>query len=100
MSMPYDPRGQQPYYPSPQNGLGTGGFVCGLVGLIFSFVPIIGLVAWPLVIVGVVLSAIGVSKANRQLANNKGLATAGVVLSIIGLVICFMWLTPAFYAHY
>jgi Na+/H+-dicarboxylate symporter len=83
--------GQAAYQQTPSNGMGTAGFVCGLVGLVFSFIPIIGLIAWPLVIIGLVLSAIGMSHANKGRATNKGLATAGLVVSVIGLAICIIW---------
>lgn len=94
MSQPYYP--QPPYPPQqtmapPQNGLGTAGFVLGLIGLIFSPIPVIGVIAWPLVILGLVFSLIGVSRASKRRATNKGLAIAGVVLSAIGLVICVLW---------
>jgi hypothetical protein len=75
----------------PSNGLGTAGFVVGLIGLVLSFVPLIGVVAWPLVILGIVFSAIGISKASKGRATNKGLAIAGLVVSVIGLVICILW---------
>lgn len=82
----------QPAYQQAQNnGMGTSGFVCGLVGLVFSFIPIIGVVAWPLVIIGIALSAVGMNYANQGRASNKGLATAGLVVSIIGLVMCILW---------
>ncbi|WP_433265886.1 MmpS family transport accessory protein [Actinosynnema sp. CS-041913] len=75
----------------PQNGLGTAGFVLGLLGLLFSFLPVIGLVAWPLVILGLVLGAVGIVRASSGRATNKGLAVAGVVLSAAGLVVCILW---------
>lgn len=78
-----------------KNGLGTAGFVLGLVGLIFAFIPIIGVVAWPLTILGLVFGIIGTLRAGRGQANNKGMAIAGTVLSAVGLVICFLW-TVAF----
>lgn len=75
----------------PSNGLGTAGFVLGLIGLVFSFIPVIGLVAWPLVILGIIFSAIGVGRAAKGRATNKGLAIAGLVVSVIGLVVCVVW---------
>jgi hypothetical protein len=75
----------------PSNGLGTAGFVLGLIGLLFSFIPVIGVVAWPLVILGIVFSAVGMGKASKGRATNKGLAIAGLVLSIVGLAICVVW---------
>jgi hypothetical protein len=74
-----------------QNGVGTAGFVLGLVGFLLSFIPIIGLVAWPLVILGLVLGLIGVARARKGRATNRGLAIAGVVLSVLGLVVCVLW---------
>lgn len=75
----------------PSNGLGTAGFVVGLIGLLFSFIPLIGVVAWPLVILGIIFSAVGISKAAKGRATNKGLAIAGLVVSIAGLVVCILW---------
>jgi hypothetical protein len=74
-----------------QNGLGTAGFVLGLIGLLFSFIPIVGVVAWPLVILGLVLSLVGVVRARSGRASNGGLAIAGVVLSALGLLVCVLW---------
>jgi hypothetical protein len=78
-----------------KNGLGTAGFVLGLVGLIFAFIPLIGVVAWPLVILGLIFGIVGTLRASRGQASNKGLAITAVVLSALGLVICIIW-TAAF----
>ena len=75
----------------PKNGLGTAGFVLGLVGLVFAFIPLIGVVAWPLVIIGLILSLVGLSRVRKGVATNKGLAIAGIVCSAVGLVICILW---------
>lgn len=75
----------------PKNGLGTAGFVLGLIGLLFSFLPIVGVVAWPMVILGLIFSLIGYGRGRSGGATNKGLALAGVILSVIGLVICVLW---------
>jgi amino acid transporter len=79
-------------YRPQRNGLGTAGFVLGLVGLVFSPIPIVGVVAWPLVILGLILATIGYRRTRKGLATNTGLSIAGMVLSIIGLVICIIWL--------
>jgi hypothetical protein len=95
--MTYPPYQQHPYgaVRQPQNGMGVAGFVLGIVGLVFSFIPLIGLIAWPLVIIGVVLSGVGLSKAKRGEANNLGLAVAGLVTSAIGLILCIAWVAAA-----
>ncbi|MEU8639575.1 MmpS family transport accessory protein [Amycolatopsis sp. NPDC048633] len=83
-------------YPAPQaapprNGLGTAGFVLGLVGLVFSPIPFVGVVAWPLVVLGLILSAVGVARVRAGKATNKGLSIAGVVVSVLGLVVSILW---------
>src|SRR3954447_1534691 len=75
---------QQPYgvppgygYPqaAPSNGMGVGGFVTGLLGLIFCWVPWLGVL---LSVVGVVLSGVGISQGKKKGAG-IGLAVAGLV---------------------
>ncbi len=81
---------QQPAQ-QPRNGLGTSGFVLGLIGLVFSVIPIVGVVAWPLVILGVIFSAIGFARTRSGAATNTGLSIAGLAVSVVGLVICILW---------
>jgi hypothetical protein len=81
---PQAPYPQAPYpgRPVPPNGLGIAGFVTGLVGLLFSWVPVFGLI---LAGCGVVLSAVGMSQSTRTGAH-KGLAVAGLVLGIVASI--------------
>lgn len=60
------------------NGLGTAGFILALLALIFCRVPVLDWILW---ILGLVLSFCGVFKAP------KGLAIAGLVISLIGLIL-------------
>ncbi|WP_433287806.1 DUF4352 domain-containing protein [Pseudonocardia sp. CA-142604] len=83
--------GYPPPAPAPQNGLGTAGFVVGLLGLLFSFIPVIGIIAWPMVLLGLVLAGVGISRARQGRATNKGLAIAGIVCSAVGLLICIVY---------
>ncbi len=88
---PLPPSPAMPLPSQPKNGLGTAGFVLGLVGLIFAFIPLIGIIAWPMTILGLIFGIVGTMRASRGQASNKGLAITAVVLSAIGLVICFVW---------
>lgn len=88
------PMPPEPAAPAPaqrRNGFGTAGFVLGLVGLIFAFIPVIGVVAWPLTILGLIFALIGTVRATRGKADNKGIAISGLVLSAVGLIICIVW---------
>lgn len=58
------------------NGLGTAGFITSLLGLLLSWVPVLGRILW---LVGALLSLIGVFKSPR------GLAITGIILSLITL---------------
>ena len=60
------------------NGLSIAGFVVSLVGMFISLFGVVPLV-------GLVLSAVGRSKAVTD-GDKTGMATAGVVLGIIGIV--------------
>lgn len=81
-----------PYGPAPQNGVGTGGFVTGLLGLVFFWAPGIGVI---LAIIGVSLSGVGIAKAKRGEATNKGLAIAGLTCGIVALAIWLILLMAA-----
>ncbi|HEY3753127.1 MAG TPA: DUF4190 domain-containing protein [Pseudonocardiaceae bacterium] len=99
MSFPTMPAAPPEYQvQQPRNGLGTAGFVLGLIGLLISFLPIVGVVAWPLVILGLIFSFIGYGRGRSGRATNKGLALAGAIMSVIGLVVCILWVAGTFKA--
>jgi hypothetical protein len=89
--MPQYPPHYLPPPPPPQNGFGTAAFVFGLLGLLFSFIPIIGIIAWPLVLLALVFAAIGLAKAKSNRATNRGLTIAGLVCALLGLLICILY---------
>lgn len=59
------------------NGVGTAGFVLALVAIFFCWVPVLGWILWAL---GLIFSFAGMFK------NPKGLAIAGLIISLIALV--------------
>lgn len=69
---------------SPSNGLSVAALVCGLLGIIGSFIPIVKYFTLVLAILGIVFGVIGKKKAAEAGNTNTGLATAGLVLGIIG----------------
>ncbi len=66
----------------------VGSMVCGIISLVMFWVPVVGLV---LGIIAIVLS----NKARRDAVENPdlptGMATAGLVMGIIGTVIGAFW---------
>lgn len=72
--------------PNAGQGLGIAGLVLGIIALIISFIPCLGM--WAIVpgIIAVVLSGIGFSQASKANAK-KGLIIAALVISIVGTAI-------------
>jgi hypothetical protein len=66
--------------------MGVAGLILGILAAIGGWIPGVNMIAWLLAIIGIVLSAVGMSKAKKA-GNPAGVAVAGLVLSIIGLVI-------------
>jgi hypothetical protein len=60
------------------NGIGTAGFVLALIALFLGWVPFLGWIVWML---GLIFSAVGLTR------QPKGLAIAGLVISLIGIVL-------------
>lgn len=59
------------------NGIGTAGFVMSLIAIFLGWIPVIGWIIW---ILGLVLSFVGIFK------KPKGMAIAGLVISLIGII--------------
>jgi hypothetical protein len=82
----------QPHPPVQRraHGLATAGFVVALCGALLSLVPFVGVVAWVVAPVGLVLSVVGYGRS--ALSGGRGLAVAGMVLGAFGLVMCVLWM--------
>ena len=70
-----------PTVPARSNGLAVGGFVCAAVGAVTAFVPYAGILGFPVLAVGLVLCAIGLTRGPLH----RGLAVAGLVVALVGL---------------
>jgi CubicO group peptidase (beta-lactamase class C family) len=80
--------GAPPSYGGPparpaSNGIGIAAMVVGIVSLFLWWIPLLGLVV---AIVAVVLGILGIRKASKGEATNKGMAIAGLVTGILGLI--------------
>ena len=57
--------------------------ICGILGIVGAFIPVVTYFTLVLAVLGIVFGAIGMKKA--KVANSgKGLAVTGLVLGIIG----------------
>jgi hypothetical protein len=72
--------------PKPDhNALGKAAFIIGLIGLVMSFVPIIGFVSW---LLGPLAIIFGLISLRRQ---SRSLAIAGIIAGVITLFVCYSW---------
>jgi len=69
---------------SPKNGLGVAALVLGILALLTSF-TVLGGVLFGLL--AIVLGLVGRGRAKRGEATNGGMALAGVILGVLGLLI-------------
>ncbi|TDC95399.1 hypothetical protein E1161_04215 [Saccharopolyspora aridisoli] len=83
---------------APKNGIGLTAMILGIIGFMLSLIPLIGVVAWPLVILGLIFGLIGIVRAYRKIATNMGMAIAGTALSALGLVVCIVY-AASFSSH-
>lgn len=63
---------------SKSNGVGVAGFVLALLAIFLGWIPVLGWILW---LLGLVLSIVGMFK------QPKGLAIAGLVISLIGIIL-------------
>ncbi|MEU4582989.1 DUF4190 domain-containing protein [Kitasatospora aureofaciens] len=88
---PYWPPYPVPPYPvgapQPRNGLGIAAMVLGIVGTALSLAVILFWLSWLPALLALVFGFIGLGYARRGVATNRGMALAGVVLGITGLVV-------------
>lgn len=71
----------------PTSGLAVAGLVIGIIALISSVVPLLNLFSFPLVLLAIIFGGIAVFQTAKGKRGGKGLAIAGLVLGIIGLLI-------------
>jgi len=90
-----------PGYPPPpvelKNGLGIASLVLAIIGLLSVWVPIVNVVSMVLGLVAVVVGFFARARVKRGVANNGGIAVAGIVLGalaiIVGLAFIALWTT-------
>ena len=69
------------------NGLGTAAMVLGIIALVLSFIPLLGLLSWVLAPLAVIFGIIAVLKPDQP----HGTAIAGIATGGVALVICLLW---------
>lgn len=69
------------------NLLAVVGLAFGLAGLVVTFLPGVGVVAWPLAGIGLVLAIVGLLQTKKGAVSGRGLAIAGIAVSGAALLV-------------
>jgi len=72
------------------NGLSIGGMVVGIIALLISFVPCVGMLGGLLALVGLILSFIGYRSA-KDAGGPTTMAIVGMSLSVLAIIIAVAW---------
>lgn len=70
-----------------KSGLGIASLVLGIVGIVGSWMPILNNISFIVAILGVIFGAVGLRSVLKGKKSGKGIAVAGLVISIIACVI-------------
>lgn len=75
--------------------MGIASMVCGIVAVIFSMIPCVGMVFLPIAVVALVLGCISCKQAVEGGAS-VGMAVTGIVTSAFALIFIIAWMTAVF----
>ncbi|MFF2951262.1 DUF4190 domain-containing protein [Kitasatospora sp. NPDC057965] len=73
--------------PPPRNGVGIAAMVIGVVGLVLSLAVLLFWLSWLPALLAVILGAVGLVQVRKGIATNRGMALAGVILGVLGLLV-------------
>lgn len=81
---------------STGKGFSIAALVLGIIGAIFAWFGVIGIFALVCSVMGIVFAVIGRKKSFAALGKPSGMATAGLVLSIIGTALAAIGVIACF----
>lgn len=89
-AMAYQQAGQQ-----PSNTSGLLSMIFGIVSIPVS-ICCYGVISFGLAVAAIVLGVIGLRKVNEGQATNRGMALAGLICGVVGIMAAVMWLVLLF----
>ncbi|MFJ7249783.1 DUF4190 domain-containing protein [Kitasatospora sp. NPDC098652] len=72
--------------PQPRNGLGIAGMVLGIVGTVLGLAVVLFWLSWLPALLALIFGIIGLGYVRKGEATNRGVALAGVILGVTGLL--------------
>lgn len=81
--------------PPKTSGMAIGSLVCGILGILTGWIPVVGVSGWALAIVAIALGIAAVGQINRSPAHfaGKGMAVTGIVLGSVTIGFAILFLT-------
>ena len=76
-------------------GLGIASMICGIVSVIFSMIPCVGMGFLPLAIVALIFGCISCKMASDK-GSSLGMPVTGIVTSAIALCFIIVWMVSIF----
>jgi len=73
------------------NGMGIASMVCGIIALVVSVVPCVGLISFPIAILAIIFGCISYKQRSGD-GQPAGMAIAGLVTSIFALIFAIAWI--------
>ncbi|MBO4365966.1 MAG: DUF4190 domain-containing protein [Eggerthellaceae bacterium] len=73
--------------PKSTSGMGIASLVLGILAFLASFIPLLNILSFPLVILGLLFAVIGLVGIKKGKHVGKGITMAGLVLCLLALVI-------------
>jgi membrane-bound ClpP family serine protease len=74
-----------------RNGLGVSALILGVVALALAWIPIVNYLAVVIGLVGLVLAIVGLVRVRRRGANNPVVTVLGGALSVVAIVLSFVF---------
>jgi hypothetical protein len=68
------------------NALAIAGFVLAIIALFTGGIPVLGWIVW---LLGLVFSAVGLSRA--KILGGRGFAIAGLIISLLGIILIILF---------
>ncbi|MFC4948396.1 hypothetical protein [Pseudonocardia sp. GCM10023141] len=65
--------------------------ILGILAILFCWIPFFGVVAWPLLIVSIVLGCVALPATRSGGQTGHGMAIAGLVCSGLALIVCALY---------
>lgn len=84
---PYPPAPGSYGGPPPRNGMGIAALILGLVSIVGAFVAGLGIIPG---VLAIIFGGVGYRRSTRGEATNRGIAIAGIVTGIIGVLLAIL----------